>query len=227
MLSCSDPTTVGPKGGRPRLHIPKVLEERTMWEPMSGCRLWLGPWDGLYGTIGQKKAHRVAYEHIKGPIPEGLVLDHLCRGPERNPLAVWIWGSIRRCPDGRLRVLDPVEFKDWLFHRGKHLGPIVFHVHDHPPALGCRSEGLDKFAAALRVGVVGVFPIRVGVVDNQPETWRAADGRQLQHLVIPVRVAEAHNRPLSDELTDPHGLPRLVINQNDLGQDRERRLVAL
>jgi hypothetical protein len=79
MLSCSDPTTVGPKGGRPRLHIPKVLEERTMWEPMSGCRLWLGPWDGLYGTIGQKKAHRVAYEHIKGPIPEGLVLDHLCR----------------------------------------------------------------------------------------------------------------------------------------------------
>jgi HNH endonuclease len=79
MLSCSDPATVGPKGGRPRLDIPKVLEERTMWEPMSGCRLWLGPWDGLYGTIGQKKAHRVAYEYIKGPIPEGLVLDHLCR----------------------------------------------------------------------------------------------------------------------------------------------------
>ena len=79
MPSCSDPTTVGQKGGRPRLDIPKVLEERTMWEPMSGCRLWLGPWDGLYGTIGQKKAHRVAYEHIKGPIPEGLVLDHLCR----------------------------------------------------------------------------------------------------------------------------------------------------
>jgi hypothetical protein len=32
-------------------------------------------------TINGKtfKAHRVFYEHLVGPIPEGLVLDHLCR----------------------------------------------------------------------------------------------------------------------------------------------------
>jgi len=27
------------------------------------------------------QAHRFAYEQVKGPIPEGLVLDHLCRVP--------------------------------------------------------------------------------------------------------------------------------------------------
>jgi hypothetical protein len=56
-----------------------------------GCWLWTGartsPWG--YGTIqleGRPKrrsglAHRVMYELIVGPIPEGLVLDHLCRNP--------------------------------------------------------------------------------------------------------------------------------------------------
>lgn len=39
--------------------------------------------DKGYGTFGMgrvtKKAHRVAYELVRGPIPEGLELDHLCR----------------------------------------------------------------------------------------------------------------------------------------------------
>ena len=51
-----------------------------------GCWLWPGGktgegyggfWDGNR-TIG---AHRFAYESIRGAIPEGLVLDHLCRTP--------------------------------------------------------------------------------------------------------------------------------------------------
>lgn len=29
--------------------------------------------------VGQMYAHRVAYEHMVGPIPDGLDLDHLCR----------------------------------------------------------------------------------------------------------------------------------------------------
>lgn len=48
------------------------------------------PWeayvnDGGYGTFSltwresPKRAHRVAYELLIGPIPDGLVLDHLCR----------------------------------------------------------------------------------------------------------------------------------------------------
>jgi hypothetical protein len=53
-------------------------------EPNSGCWLWLG---GLttsgYGYTGHRSssvaAHRLSYEKHRGPIPEGLVLDHKCR----------------------------------------------------------------------------------------------------------------------------------------------------
>lgn len=34
---------------------------------------------GYFKLPDKRYAHRVAYEAIKGPIPEGLVIDHLCR----------------------------------------------------------------------------------------------------------------------------------------------------
>jgi hypothetical protein len=48
--------------------------------PFSGCWIWIGfiDWYG-YGRVGKKQSHRVAYELVNGPIPEGLVIDHLCR----------------------------------------------------------------------------------------------------------------------------------------------------
>lgn len=45
------------------------------------CWLWTAGRhrDGYGQTSRGKKAHRVAYEFVKGPIPEGLEIDHLCR----------------------------------------------------------------------------------------------------------------------------------------------------
>ena len=55
-------------------------------EPFSGCWLWTaGIKDNGYGNLwdaGTGKtisAHRWSYEHWRGPIPKGLVIDHLCR----------------------------------------------------------------------------------------------------------------------------------------------------
>lgn len=49
------------------------------------CWNWDRPNSIGYGRINWKrkelKSHRVAYELVKGPIPEGLHLDHLCRNP--------------------------------------------------------------------------------------------------------------------------------------------------
>ena len=68
-----------------------VLErimEKVSPEPNSGCWLWMGfaNEDG-YGVIrigGRvnfkfRGVHRVCYELLRGAIPEGLTLDHLCR----------------------------------------------------------------------------------------------------------------------------------------------------
>lgn len=47
------------------------------------CLEWTGHLYNGYGriSVGRKTRaiHRVAYEMVKGPIPDGLVIDHLCR----------------------------------------------------------------------------------------------------------------------------------------------------
>jgi HNH endonuclease len=48
------------------------------------CWLWAAQLDrdgyGRFSVNGQRRAaHRVAYEAVFGPIPDGLTLDHLCR----------------------------------------------------------------------------------------------------------------------------------------------------
>lgn len=64
----------------------RPIEER-FWEKVEktdGCWLWLGYSDKLgYGRLGSEdgppiRAHRFSYELNVGPIPEGMVLDHLC-----------------------------------------------------------------------------------------------------------------------------------------------------
>lgn len=61
------------------------LEKYSIPEPNSGCILWFGyTSEGGYGRIKNddgklRSASRLAYELEKGPIPEGLELDHLCR----------------------------------------------------------------------------------------------------------------------------------------------------
>ncbi len=53
-------------------------------EPNTGCWLWTGALNragyGLFHSrSGSNIAHRVSYELHRGPIPDGLTLDHLCR----------------------------------------------------------------------------------------------------------------------------------------------------
>ena len=49
----------------------------------SGCWIFMGCTTDGYGKVefhGRRVAvHRLFYEHFIGPIPDGLVLDHLCR----------------------------------------------------------------------------------------------------------------------------------------------------
>lgn len=67
--------------------LPARLFDKIMPEPNTGCWLWVGAlksdgygsvWEGARRTVG---AHRLVYELLRGPIPVGLSLDHLCRVP--------------------------------------------------------------------------------------------------------------------------------------------------
>lgn len=65
-----------------------AAEER-FWskvEKTDGCWLWMAGRNAAgYGHFGGQelstsvRAHRIAYELLVGPIPDGLTLDHLCR----------------------------------------------------------------------------------------------------------------------------------------------------
>jgi hypothetical protein len=83
----------------------------------NGCWIWKGAIrnrDG-YGTISlpgrpirHLAAHRVAYEFIKGPIPEGMEIHHMCR--------------VRDCvnPDH----LEPLSREENNRHRGNYIAPL-------------------------------------------------------------------------------------------------------
>lgn len=65
------------------------IRARIFPEPMSGCWLWTGAMHATgYGNVSfsngkgnvrHLRAHRVVYEMERGPIPDGMQIDHLCR----------------------------------------------------------------------------------------------------------------------------------------------------
>jgi hypothetical protein len=81
-------------------------------DPKTGCWVWQGAMDAYgYGKAGHhRKAHRVFYEQHRGPIPEGLELDHLCHNRACvNPdhlEAVTHAENMRRSPKTKLTMDD-------------------------------------------------------------------------------------------------------------------------
>lgn len=79
------------------------------------CWLWISYcFSNGYGSFTIKKrkylAHRLSYEWLRGPIPQGMVLDHLCR--------------VRPCVNPA--HLEPVSLRENLL-RG--IGPTAMRAH--------------------------------------------------------------------------------------------------
>jgi hypothetical protein len=73
---------------RKKSNIPFIdrFMAKVMKDPNSGCWLWAGGWNGKYGVFSREHgksqyAHRLAYEELVGPIPDGLDIDHSCVTP--------------------------------------------------------------------------------------------------------------------------------------------------
>lgn len=112
-------------GSQRRPALERFLEKIAPGE--NGCIVWVGGLNGAgYGQFyegrtstdqtGKGYAHRWAYKHYVGPIPEGLHLDHLCRN--------------RACVN--VNHLEPVTLRENLL-RG--VGPSARHAQKtHCPA---------------------------------------------------------------------------------------------
>lgn len=84
-----------------------------------GCWTWTGSKHPLgYGmakALGERYAHRVSYRLHRGPIPEGLTIDHLCRNRSCvNPAhleVVSLAENIRRAPRSKLSAEQVDEIR--------------------------------------------------------------------------------------------------------------------
>jgi hypothetical protein len=60
--------------------VQQRLADLSMPVPFCGCIVWLGPTSQAgYAKIGVRLVHRIVWELLNGPIPDGLQIDHLCR----------------------------------------------------------------------------------------------------------------------------------------------------
>lgn len=63
------------------------LELRSTTDPETGCKIWNGARLKGYGVVRINKqmyrTHRLAWEAVNGPVPDGLELDHLCHTKAR------------------------------------------------------------------------------------------------------------------------------------------------
>lgn len=107
LCGCGEHTQIASRGniglgwvkGRPHLYLHghharkplgRILDPDQGYyriEPGSGCWIWLRSRTGKgYGRFQDRRlksqaAHRAAYELVKGPVAEGLELDHICNTP--------------------------------------------------------------------------------------------------------------------------------------------------
>lgn len=106
--------------GPPRLTAVQRWHSKYEIQP-SGCWLWMaGDVENCYGLFYHegttKIAHRVGYELLVGPIPEGLVLDHLCR--------------VRRCVNPA--HLEPVTQSENMVRSNNYERSVTHCPLDHP-----------------------------------------------------------------------------------------------
>lgn len=105
-----------------RGHVMRYLADNaTRWavDAETGCWNWTGAMSpNGYGQSRGSGAHREIYQRFKGPIPEGLTLDHLCRNrrcvnPEHLE-AVTQSTNVRRGNSGKYSARLVEVIASWL-----------------------------------------------------------------------------------------------------------------
>lgn len=146
------------------LSLPERWQRLIQPEPMSGCWLWIGAVnsDGyghvrckIAGAWKTRGAHRQIYLELRGPLPQHLTLDHLCR--------------IRSCVNPA--HLDPVPHRVNILRGEGFAAKLLRRTHcrrGHPllpgagsheghrvcPVCACESKRASELRARLKRGPI-------------------------------------------------------------------------
>ncbi len=140
-----------------------IRQAKTFWSHVSVvgnvCECW--EWKSYkYNGYGQVridkkllKAHRVAYELTIGSIPDGLVIDHLCRNPSCvNP---WHLEPVTQ-KENTARGLIMDRFREWcdsITHcpRGHEYSDDNIRIRNGKKIKDCRSCNREKMKEKYRL----------------------------------------------------------------------------
>lgn len=140
-------------------HLPLVDRFWVNVQKGPGCWLWTGRVHEEYGSISgalpgeaksrSRQAHRLSYELVVGPIPEGLLLDHRCRNTLCvNPTHL---RPVTRKQNGEHRGGAPINSSTGVLGVTVHVGAYVVRVgHDGRIINGGRFKTLEEAAEAAR-----------------------------------------------------------------------------
>lgn len=125
----------------------------------SGCWEWTGATSGYgYGQIGigkkRQKAHRVSWELVNCPIPDGMELDHLCSNPKCvNPYhlrAVTHAQNMQHLTGANKRSVSGVRGVYWNKQRKAWHAKLSLNGRQYHGGFHSTIEDADKAAKDLR-----------------------------------------------------------------------------
>ena len=81
-----------------------------------------------------------------------------------------------------------------------------------PPAIFRQVQPFRQLAD-IRLAVVGIFSLRIGVMNDHSESCPSARRSPLQHLKVAVGIAKGGDRASADVLLDTHGFAGSVVDE--------------
>lgn len=135
-----------------RRPVAERFAEKWMPEPNSGCWLWLAGVNNKgyaqipVGLSVSAPAHRVAYELYRGPIPDGLFIDHLCR--TRSCVNPWHLEPVTN-RENLMRGFGAAAINARKTHcdQGHEFTPANTYVRNNTGYRGCRACHRAEMAA--------------------------------------------------------------------------------
>jgi hypothetical protein len=156
-----------------------------------GCWLWTRATTNGYGVVWSngslRYAHRVAYELLSGPIPEGMNLCHDCPGGD-NPACV-----LHTFPGSQMvNVQDAIgKGKKWGAPRGSGTGERN-GKHTHPeraprgtlvPNAKLSDEAVRMIRRASLDGASNQYELAARFGVNQSTIWKILHGKAWAHVI--------------------------------------------